>query len=353
MDAVVMSAEGEVEVRQCPEPHTVAASDAVVKVTLAGICGSDLHIVAGRDRGCRMGTIMGHEFVGVVTEVGSQVARFRPGDRVVAPFTVNCGQCFFCQRRLPARCERSAGFGFVTSEGRGLEGAQAEFVRVPFADTSLLALPDRDHAGAPFEDQDALFLGDILSTAYGAADAACIVPGDVVAVVGCGPVGLLAIQAAELFQPACVVAVDPCAYRRDKAAALGALPCPPEQARALCDDHTHGRGADAVIEAVGTEGALTRALSLMRPGAIVSIAGYHTADTFSLPIQTAYDLNLTLKVGRANARVHMETLLPKVLAGIFRPRAIISHVLPLRQAVYGYEIFRERRDNAIKVLLTP
>src|SRR5256885_6653736 len=252
MKAVVLHSPGAVRVEDRPPPTAPAADEALVRVTCAGLCGSDLHIVSGRDRGCRLGTIMGHELVGVVEEVGRDVRARRPGERVVSPFTVSCGACFYCQRGLTGRCARSRGFGSVTDEGVGLEGAQAEWVRVTLADSTLVPLPPRRRDGAPFTDEEALFLGDILATAYGCARAAAIEPGAVVAVVGCGPVGLLCVQAALLFAPAAVVAVDGVPHRRERAQELGARVARDDgEAERLVAEMTDGRGADAVLEAVG------------------------------------------------------------------------------------------------------
>ncbi len=354
MKAVVLDRIGSVRVQERPDPGAPAAGEAVLRVTCAGICGSDLHIVSGRDAGCRLGTIMGHELVGVVQEVGTGVSGLRPGDRVVAPFTVSCGACFYCRRGLTGRCTSSRGFGFVTEEGTGLEGAQAGFVRVPLAASTLVKLPETRAGGVPFTDAEALFLGDILSTAYGCAEAAGIGAGDVVAVVGCGPVGLLCVQAAQLFGPAAVVAVDGVGYRRERARSFGALPAADaEEAVRLVAERTEGRGADAVLEAVGAAPALDLAIRLARAGATVSIAGYHTAAEYALPIQAAYGKNLGLRIGRCHARRHIDVLLPLVLAGRFRQTEIITHQLPLADGAQAYDIFARHQDQAIKVLLHP
>jgi threonine dehydrogenase-like Zn-dependent dehydrogenase len=352
--AVVLDQLGTVRVQERPEPRLEGADEAIVRVTYAGICGSDLHIVSGRDRGCRLGTIMGHELTGVVEELGSEVDGLRVGDRVVAPFTVSCGSCFYCRRGLTGRCVHSRGFGFVAEDGVGLEGAQAERLRVPLAATTLVKLPDRRADGQPFEDREALFLGDILSTAHGCATGASISPGDVVAVVGCGPVGLLCVLAAQSFAPAAVVAVDAVAYRRERARSFGAVAAAsPDEAAHLVADLSAGRGADAVLEAVGVAEALDLAIRLARPGATVSIAGYHTAEVYPLPIQAAYAKNLAFKIGRCHARRGIDLLLPLVLAGHLRHTEIITHVLPLSEGARAYQIFAERREEAIKVLLTP
>jgi threonine dehydrogenase-like Zn-dependent dehydrogenase len=354
MKAVVLHSPDVVRVEERPEPRLEEPGDAIVRVTCAGLCGSDLHIVSGRDRGCRLGTIMGHELVGVVEAVGSGVEALSRGDRVVAPFTISCGACFYCLRGLTGRCERSSGFGFVGEDGRGLEGAQAELVRVPLAASTLVRLPERRPDGSAFDPREALFLGDILATAYGCAEGAGIKPLDVVAVVGCGPVGLLCVLAARLLGAETVVAVEGVAYRREKARALGALPATDgAEAAQLIAERTAGRGADAVLEAVGAAPALDLAQRLARPGAVVSIAGYHTADVYPLPIQAAYGKNLTIKIGRCHARHHIDRLLPLVLEGGLPHMQIVSHVLPLAAAPEGYVMFSERRDNATKVLFVP
>jgi S-(hydroxymethyl)glutathione dehydrogenase / alcohol dehydrogenase len=355
MKAVVLKETGKVVLEEVADPELQGPDEAIVRVTTAGVCGSDLHIVHGRDPGIRMGTIMGHEFIGIVEETGSGVAPFQPGDRVLSPFTINCGVCFYCKRGIPARCVRSSCFGFVSEDGSGLEGSQAELVRVPLASSTLLAVPEKRNDGAMLADEEVLFLGDIFSTAYSTAEAAAIQKGDTVVVVGCGPVGLLSILAARLFEPSKIVAVDSIEYRLAKAKEFGAVTVNPEpdQVLQMVREFTEGRGADAVLEAVGHPSALDLAIHVVRPGGVVSIAGYHTQTTYSFPIQKAYTKNLTLKIGRCNARKYMEKLLPLVLQHRVPLTSIITHVLPLSDAVNGYEIFSERRDSAIKVLLKP
>jgi len=352
MQAIVYKDPGGVRVLERPLPALEHPGDALVRVTTAGLCGSDLHIVDGRDRGCRAGTIMGHELVGVVDRVGAAVTRFRPGDRVVSPFSVSCGACFYCRRSLPARCVAAACFGFVNEDGRGLEGAQAEVVRVPLADSTLVRVPDAVD-GQALADREVLFLGDILSTAWGCAEAGGVQPGDVVAVVGCGPVGLLCVEVLRQMKPAAVVAVEAVPYRRAQAARFGAEAVAPEEALAAVQAQTEGRGADVVLEAVGAAPALDLAIALVRPGGTVSIAGYHTDEVYPLGIQAAYGKNLTLKIGRCNARYHMERLMPLVAARALRHTEIITHEMPLSAGEEAYAMFRERRDGAIKVLLDP
>lgn len=349
MKGIVLREIGNVQLEDSPEPKIEDPRDAIVKVTTAGICGSDLHIIHGRDPGIRMGTIMGHEFTGVIAETGAESKGFSAGDRVVSPFTINCGECFYCLRELPARCIHSQGFGFVTEAGSGLQGAQCEFVRVPMASSTLMKIP------TTITDEEILFLGDIFSTAYSCAENAAIRKGDAVVIIGCGPVGLLCIQSARLFEPSLIFALDTVDYRLEKARSFGAIGLRPDHPH-LADQvlqSTDGRGADAVLEAVGSTLALDLALRLIRPGAVISIAGYHTEHSYSLPIQYAYTKNLTLKIGRCNAGHYMRKLLPLVANKQVPLTEIITHTLPLQEGIRGYEIFSRRLESAIKVLLKP
>jgi 2-desacetyl-2-hydroxyethyl bacteriochlorophyllide A dehydrogenase len=353
MKAIVLEEINRVALKDVHDPVLQESTDVVVRVTTAGVCGSDLHIVQGRDPGIQMGTIMGHEFIGVVEQAGSDVKNIKPGARVLSPFTINCGECFYCRRNIPARCVKSFCFGFVSEDGNGLQGSQAEYVRVPLAATTLLKLPDRRNDGSLLQDEEVLFLGDIFSTAYSTAEGASIQKGDTVVIIGCGPVGLLCIVAARLFGPANVIAVDSIDYRLEKAKELGSTTIQPnaDSVRNLVNNLTDGRGADAVLEAVGHPSALDLAIHVMRPGGVISIAGYHTQNTYPFPIQKAYTKNLTLRIGRCNARKYMDKLLPLVLENRLPLTSIITHRLSLEEGVRGYDLFANRADNAIKVLL--
>jgi 2-desacetyl-2-hydroxyethyl bacteriochlorophyllide A dehydrogenase len=355
MKAIVLKEIGKLELQEFASPEIQEPDDVIVRVTTAGICGSDLHIIHGRDPGIRMGTIMGHEFVGVIQECGGGVTNLQSGDRVVSPFTANCGECFYCKHDFPARCIRSIGFGFITEEGTGLHGAQAELVRVPMASATLMKVPDKKDNDEKLNDEDVLFLGDIFSTAYSTAEGAKIGKGDTVVVVGCGPVGLLSILAAKLFKPSNIVAIDSVYYRLEKAKSFGAITVRPDRDAVLktLSELTEGRGADAAIEAVGNPSALDLAIHAVRPGATISIAGYHTEDVYELPIQLAYRKNLTIRIGRCNAGKYMRQLLPLVLRNEVPITDIITHTLPLNEGLRGYDIFTNRKENAIKVLLKP
>ncbi|HCK34581.1 MAG TPA: hypothetical protein DHW20_05415, partial [Gemmatimonadetes bacterium] len=244
-----------------PDPGLLDSTDAIIRVTAAGICGSDLHPYFGREQGLDVGTVMGHELLGEVVEVGSDVRNFSIGDIGVAPFTTNCGSCFFCRSGLTARCETGQLFGWIEN-GLGLHGTQAEFVRVPMADSTLVVVPDGLDEGV------ALLAGDILSTAAFGAELAGVQTGDLVVVVGCGPVGLLSIRAAREKGAHQVVAVDSVVSRLKLARRFGAIPVnfKTEEAFEVVMACSEGRGADCAIEAVGSPEATRTAAELLRFG---------------------------------------------------------------------------------------
>ncbi|MEM7051647.1 MAG: alcohol dehydrogenase family protein [Acidobacteriota bacterium] len=330
-----------------PDPALEEPTDAIVQVDLAGLCGSDLHVYHGRERGLDTGTILGHELLGEIVAVGAEVSRFRVGDRVVSPFTTSCGACFYCHRGLTCRCERGQLYGWVEG-GHGLHGAQAELVRVPLADSTLVAVP-------PEADDDvALFTGDILATGFFCAELAAFEPGAVVVVLGCGPVGLMAAVAACELEAGRVFAVDGVAGRRELAARLGAEPLPlGESTRDLVLEATAGRGADAVLEAVGSADASRLAVDLLRPGGTLAAVGVHNEPTFAFTPAEAYDKNLTFRTGRCPARAYMDRLVPLVAAGKYELSAIISHRLPLAEGAAAYELFASRAPGCNKILLRP
>ncbi len=348
MKALTFQGIESVQVEDVREPSIEQPTDVLVRVELSAICGSDLHVYHGREKGLDAGTVMGHEFVGEVLEKGKEVEKLRAGDRVVSPFTVSCGRCHFCTIGLTARCTSSALFGWVEN-GKGLQGAQAELVRVPLADSTLVKIPE----GARTE--EALFAGDILSTGFFAADAAHVHRHDVVAVIGCGPVGIMAIVAALELRAGLVFGIDFVPERCELARSFGAHPIVagksvPMQA---VKDVTEGRGADVVIEAVGSPSATRLAYDLVRPGGRISAPGVHTEPQFSFSPGEAYDKNLTYCAGRCSARHLMERLLPLIVSRKYDLSRIISHRLPLAEAARGYELFARRLENCTKVLLLP
>ncbi len=344
MRALVFDAPYDVRAAELAAPAIEAPGDAIVRVELAGLCGSDLHPYRGHETGLDAGTIMGHELVGVVEEVGPAVGTLAPGRRVVAPFSTACGSCYFCVSGLSARCERGELLGW-RQDGRGLHGAQAEYVRVPLADATLVDVPPGLDIAA------ALLAGDNLATACYAAEQAQVAPGAVVAVVGCGPVGLCAVFGALAHGASRVFAVDAVAERLQLAESFGAEPLeldagPLEAVRRA----TSGRGADAVLECVGSPEATRLAVDLARPGGTVAAVGVHTEEQFAFAPGEAYDKNLVYAAGRCPARRYLERLLSGLGQRRWDPTPIISHRLPLGAAADAYRMFAERRDGCTKVV---
>jgi threonine dehydrogenase-like Zn-dependent dehydrogenase len=351
MKAITFHGVGDVRATDVADPKIVDATDVLLRITTSAVCGSDLHQYHGRGGGSlvQTGAVMGHEFMGVIEEAGAAVRAVRAGDRVVVPFSVSCGQCEWCRRRLPTQCATTGRAVFGGRFGHVWGGGQAERIHVPFADHLCEKVP------AGLSDDDALFLGDILATGYVAAKNGAIRPGDSVAVFGAGPVGLLAIQSTQLFGPARVFAVDRVDYRLALAAELGAEPVdlgrgdPAEQLRAL----TGGYGPDVVLECVGHETPFAQAIQSVRPGGTVSSVGVYVEASLGFPAREAFFKDLTLRMGICNARNYMTTLLPLVQRGRLQPARIITHTMALKDAPRGYAIFDAKQDRAIKVMLKP
>jgi threonine dehydrogenase-like Zn-dependent dehydrogenase len=330
------------------DPALEAPTDVIVRVELTAICGSDLHVYHEREKGLDHGTVMGHEFVGEIVETGSEVSGIVPGVAVLSPFTTSCGNCYYCREGLTARCGRGQLFGWV-QQGRGLQGAQAEYVRVPLAESTLLSIPDGVEA------EEALLLGDVLTTGYFAASRAGIRPDGVYAVLGCGPVGLSAIVGVREHGANNIVAIDSVAERLALAARFGATPIDyrSTDAVAAVREMTEGRGADGVLEVVGSAEAHRLAIDLARPGATVSVVGVHNDEQFGFSPAEAYDKNLTYRVGRCPARHLLREVVPVVQKKAYDLTSMFSHRLPLEQGVEGYRIFDEKRDGCTKVVLRP
>lgn len=328
------------------DPEILAPADVIVKVNLCAICGSDLHVYHEHEKGCDHGTAMGHEFVGEVVALGKDVKNLRVGNRVMSPFTTSCGSCFYCNIGLTCRCIHGQLYGWRQQE-KGLHGGQAEFVRVPLADNTLMNVPE----GVTLE--EGLFLGDILSTGFFCAKQAGINPKNTYVVVGCGPVGQMAILGALEYGAEKVYAIDTIPERLDRARKFGAIAInsssqnPIEVIKAI----TYGRGADGVMEAVGNSATNKLAYDLVRPGGIISAVGVCTDEHFSFSPTQAYDKNLTYKVGRCPARFMMDELVPLVQSKKYNFTSIISHRLSLREGVAGYDIFANKKDNCLKVVL--
>jgi len=342
MRGVGFQAVERVEWIELPDPKLESPRDAIVAVELAGLCGSDLHPYFGREEGLDPGTVMGHEFVGRVLEVGSEVRTIRPGDRVFAPFSTSCGECFYCRMGLTSRCSENQLFGWRQA-GRGLHGGQAEFVRVPLADGTLMKVP------TGLSDRAALLLGDNYSTGYFCAELAGVRPEGVYAVIGCGTVGLLAILAAQQMGAQQIVAIDPVAARRQQAESLGAVAAA-DEAEALdwVRSRTSGRGADAVLELVGLPAAQRLAYQLVRPGGTLSVIGCHCTPNFAFSPVEAYDKNLTYRTGRCPARHYMEKLAARVVSQSLDLERFITHEFPLSDCQRAYRVFSERQGGCLK-----
>ncbi|TMF86838.1 MAG: zinc-binding dehydrogenase [Chloroflexi bacterium] len=345
MRAVTFRDVGDFQIEDVPKPSLQAASDVLLKVTLGAICGSDLHIYHGHTP-INPGAVIGHEFTGVIEEVGPEVRRFRAGDRVVASFFTACGHCYLCRRGWFAQCVDKGTFGHGEYFGN-LGGGQAEWVVVPLADHTLEVIPEG------MSDEQAIFVGDILSTAYFGAERAEIRPGDTVAVIGAGPVGLLAVMAAQLFGPARVYAVDMIDARLELAQELGAIPVNAAEVHPVefLEKATHGHGVDRSIECVGLISAVDTAFECVRGGGTISMVGVPSKTEWQFPIMQAWMKDLTFRAGWCNVQAYMRPLLDLVAAGRLQPERIISHRMRLEEAPEAYRMFDAR--EATKIVLTP
>jgi threonine dehydrogenase-like Zn-dependent dehydrogenase len=389
MKALCWMGTTDVRVEQVPEPTILNPRDAVLRITSTAICGSDLHLYNGLIPTMEKGDVLGHEFMGEVVEVGSAVQNLKAGDRVVNAFPISCGNCLMCQRELFSLCENSnpnawmaeklwgyspaAIYGYSHMLG-GYAGGQAEYARVPFADIGLLKVP------AELSDDQVLFLSDIFPTGYMAAEHCDIRPGDIVAVWGCGPVGQFAIKSAALLGAERVIAIDRVPYRLRMAREQGGAETlnyeEVDVAEAL-KDLTGGRGPDACIEAVGMEAhapglegaydvakqfvrletdrppALREAITTCRSGGTVSVAGVFGGFLDKVPFGAIMNRSLTIRSGQTHVQHYMRPLLQRVQQGEIDPSFVITHRLSLDEAPHGYEIFRNKEDDCVKVVLKP
>lgn len=346
MRAVVFDGPGSVAVREVPDAAVVDPEDAVLRVDLAAICRSDLHFVHGKAP-LERGDTIGHEAVGVVEAVGADVRNVALGDRAVAAFDIACGRCWFCRNGQTQLCRdfRMLGAGIF---GGGLGGAQAELVRIPVADTNLLPVPD------DLDDERALFLGDVLTTGYYGAAMSDIRQADTVAVVGAGPVGFFAVQAALVHGAGQVLALDLQPDRLERAAKAGALPVniTDRHPQTAVDERTDGRGADVAIEAVGEPAALETAVDVVRRGGIVTVLGMYTGESVQMPAGVWWTRAIQVRfAGPCPVHAWWRPAMDAVLDGRIDPLPIISHRLSLDDAPLGYELFDSRQ--ASKVLLQP
>ncbi len=378
-----------VEVRDVPDPKILNDGDAIVRVTSTAICGSDLHLFDGYIPTMEKGDVLGHEFMGEVVEVGKGVTRVAVGDRVVVPFPIACGSCLACDRELYSLCENSnpnagmaekawgssgAGiFGYSHMAG-GYAGGQAEYVRVPFADVGPMVIEDDS-----LSDEQVLFLSDIFPTGYMGAELCDIQPGDTVAVWGAGPVGQFAAASAALLGAGQVVVIDRFPYRLRMAAEhAGAETLNYEEVdvREALRELTAGRGPDACIDAVGMEAhhgsgpihaydkvkqglrmeterphAVRQAITSCRNGGTVSIMGVYGGMVDKFPLGSLMNRSLTIKTGQCHVQRYMRPLLQRVQSGEIDPTFVITHRMPLSEAPQGYDVFKRKQDDCMKVVL--
>ncbi|MEA2204911.1 MAG: hypothetical protein QOE77_1687 [Blastocatellia bacterium] len=388
MKAVCWEGKKNVQVLNVPDPSIINPRDAILKITTTAICGSDLHLYDGYIPTMEKGDILGHEFMGEVVELGGAVKNLKKGDRVVVPFTIACGNCFFCKRDLWSACDNSnpsaataemlygfsgSGlFGYSHMMG-GYAGGQAEYVRVPFADVGPVQIPEE------LSDEQVLFLSDIFPTGYMAAENCNIQPGDTIAVWGCGPVGQFAIKSAYLLGAERVIAIDHVPARLRMAAEEGkaeTLNFDDEHVYQKLNEMTGGMGPDACIDCVGLEAhgttidalydraktalflatdrthALRQAIRACRKGGTVSVPGVYGGFLDKFPFGAAFSKGLTFKMGQTNVHKYLRPLLKLIENEKIDPSFVITHRLNLAQAANGYATFRNNPDECIKVVMT-
>lgn len=388
MQALTYHGSKDVRVENVPDPVLQEPDDIILKVTATAICGSDLHLYRGKIPQVKEGDIFGHEFMGIVEEAGSGVTAVSKGDRVVIPFVIACGQCFFCAMNLHAACETTntgrgailnkkqippgaALFGYSHLYG-GVPGGQAEYVRVPKANVGPFKIADG------LSDEKVLFLSDILPTGYQAAINADIKPGSSLAIYGAGPVGLMTAACARLQGAEQIFMVDHHPYRLEFArATYGVIPINFDEvedtAAAIIEQTAGSRGVDAVVDAIGFEAkgstletllsnlkietssghALRQCIASVRRGGVVSVPGVYAGFIHGFLFGDAFDKGLTFKMGQTHVQALLPHLLEQILLGKLHPDIIISHRLPLRDAAEGYRIFNEKEDACRKVILRP
>jgi threonine dehydrogenase-like Zn-dependent dehydrogenase len=389
MKALAWHGKGKMRCDTVPDPKIEHPRDAIIKVTSCAICGSDLHIYDGVIPSMQHGDVLGHETMGEVVELGSETRNLKIGDRVVVPFTISCGECFFCKRGFYSGCERSnpnrqmaeklwghspAGlFGYSHLLG-GYAGGQAEYLRVPYADVGPVKVPDG------MTDEQVLFLSDIFPTGYMAADFCNIQPGDTIAIWGCGPVGQFAIRSAFLLGAGRVIAIDTVPERLAMAREAGALTLDfrQEDIYDRIQDLTAGRGADACIDAVGTEAdttgsadslidrvkvatfmgtdrphVLRQAIHCCRNFGTVSVVGVYGGFLDKVPMGSAINRGLTFRMAQTPVQHYLPLLMERIRKGEIDPSFVITHRAPLEDGPDLYKTFRDKKDGCIKVVLKP
>jgi len=387
MKALCWYGKRDVRVETVPDPEILNPHDAIVRITTSAICGSDLHLYNGFIPTLEKGDILGHEFMGEVVDIGTEVRNLKIGDRVVVPFTISCGQCFFCQKQMWSLCDNTNpsaaeaeklngyptsglyGYGHVNG---GYAGGQAQFARVPFADVGPIKIPD------DIPDEKVIFLSDIFPTGYMAAENCNIEPGDTVAVWGCGPVGQFSIRSAFLLGAERVIAIDLVPERLELARASGAhaIAADGSTLEAL-RELTGGMGPDSCIDAVGMEAhgvstagkedkakqslklamdrpeVLREAMQSCRKGGTVSVPGVYAGPLDNIPFGAAVAKGLTIRTGQTHVQRFLQPLLDMIERDEIDPSFVITHRLSLDEAPQGYETFVEKEDGCIKIVLSP
>src|SRR5215217_4242210 len=388
MKALCWYGKHDVRVENVPDPTILNSRDAIIRITSTAICGSDLHLYNGYIPTMEQGDILGHEFMGEVVEVGASITNLKVGDRVVVPFTISCGNCFFCQKELWSLCDNSnpnpemletlagysgsALYGYSHMYG-GFAGGQAEYVRVPFADVGPIKVPDH------LTDEQVLFLSDIFPTGYMAAENCNIRPGDTIAIWGCGPVGQFSIRSAFLLGAERVIAIDQVPERLQMAEEGGAETINYEEQNVYeaLMEMTGGRGPDACIDDVGMEAhapglifaydrvkqammmqtdrphALREAIMCCRNGGIISVIGVYGGLIDKFPMGSVMNRALTIKTGQAHVQKYMKPLLQMIENGDIDPTFVITHTMSLEDAPRGFDMFKNKKDNCIKIVLKP
>ncbi len=390
MKALTWHGKGDIRCESVPDPKIQHSRDAIIRVTSCAICGSDLHLFNGVMPKMESGDVLGHETMGEVIEVGADNKKLKVGDRVVVPFTISCGECFFCTRGFYSGCERTnpdkktaeklwghspAGlFGYTHILG-GYSGGQAEYLRVPYADVGPIKVPES------LSDDQVLFLSDIFPTGYMAADFCNIKPGDTIAVWGCGPVGQMAIRSAFLLGAGRVIAIDTIPERLEMARAAGAITLDFKKQEGVyraIQEMTQGRGADACIDAVGTEPdttsgvdavvdqvkystwlgtdrphVLREAIRCCRNFGTVSIVGVYGGALDNIPMGSAINRGLTFRMAQTPVQKYLPILLERIEKGEIDPSFVITHRASLEQGPELYKKFRDRADGCVKVVMKP
>ncbi|HHY26795.1 MAG TPA: glutathione-dependent formaldehyde dehydrogenase [Desulfitobacterium dehalogenans] len=376
MKAIVYEGIRDVKVKNVGDPEIQKPDDIIVKVTSTAICGSDLHLIHGMAPNMPEGFVLGHETMGIVEEVGKDVYKVKKGERVIVPFPIACGHCWYCEHDLWSQCdnanpevESGAYFGYSGTFG-GYDGGQAEYLRVPYANVGPRVVPEE------LTDEQVLFLTDILPTSYWGVEIGGVKKGDTVVVLGCGPVGLLTIKWA-IFQGAKrVIAVDHISYRLDHAYRHYGVETinfeDHDNTGEYIKEITHG-GADVVIDCVGMDGkastiekietllklqggsksAIEIATQAVRKGGTVALVGVYGSKYNLFPLGDFFSRNITLKMGQCPAHSYVDSILGLIKTGRFDATDIITHRLSLDKGEHAYEIFDEKKDNCIKVVLKP